>query len=56
MPDYIRDEATLRSIFANNPLHPSGFDPVAVIDSEPPMLVYYHDEDLITVVTKGATT
>lgn len=49
MTRYLDDAATIRSILDANPIHPSGFIPIAVMEGPPAVLVYYHDDQMLTV-------
>ena len=54
MPNYsyMHDMAAIRTLLDSNPLHPSGFEPIAVVagaDGEPQLLVYYYDPEMLTV-------
>ena len=52
----VSDAATIRTLLDNAPLHPSGFAPIAVCvshDGEELVLVYYHDEAMLTQEVKN---
>lgn len=47
----VSEAARIRTLLASAPPHPSGFEPIWVIvyEDAPPVLVYYHDDQMLTV-------
>lgn len=51
----VSDAAAIRTLLEHAPPHPSGFTPIAVCvshDGEELVLVYYHDEAMLTQESK----